>query len=102
MLELAIIYALLGIIIKFGKLHKLLIFYKLLSKEEQEQIDPNKMSNGFLVTMLLMSAALLMAYFGGQQIENAAFEMIAIISITLIGVVGFMANKKSFMKNKQL
>lgn len=96
MLELAIIYALLGIIIKFGKLHKLLIFYKLLSKEEQDQIDPNKMSNGFLATMLLMSAALLMAYFGGQQIESTAFEMTAIISITLIGVVGFMANKKFF------
>ena len=101
MLELAIIYALIGLIIKLGKLHKLLIFYKLLTKEEQERIDPNKMNNGFLATMLLMSTALLIAYFGGKEIENTTYEMIAIISISLVGIIGFMANKKSFLKSEQ-
>lgn len=98
MLELAIIYTLIGIIIKFGKLHKSLIFYKLLTTKEQDSINPDKMTNGFLATMLLMSAALLIADFGGKQLENSAYEMIAIISITLIGIVGFMASKKAFLK----
>lgn len=101
MIALAIIYALLGIIVKFGKQHKILSFYRMLSEEEQKLIHTEKMNNIFMSIMLLMAAALTTVHFGLQVDETSSAETMTIIIISLTGVVAFMACKPIFNNKKE-
>ncbi|MBC8409549.1 MAG: DUF3784 domain-containing protein [Rhodobacteraceae bacterium] len=99
MLELAIILTILGLTVKFGKLHKWLILYRLLSPKEKETIDTDKLESIFLAVMLGMSFALIICHLSQNLFTEKSFQTISIITISITGVITLMACKPLFQKN---
>lgn len=99
MLEIALIYALIGVIVKLGKLHFILAGYYGLPETEKAKINTDKLENFFLFIMLSMSLSLIVCYYLQSLLSFEFFDTICIIAISIIGAITLMKNKQQFQKN---
>lgn len=86
MIVAALIFIILGILIKYGKLYFLIAGYNTMSKEEQEKVDIKGIANVFKNVMFGMALIIILGYFIAQKFENENIETIAFIGAILIGI----------------
>lgn len=86
MIEVALFFILLGILIKYGKLYFLIAGYNTLSKEEKEKYDVDGIATVFRNTMFGMAIIMIAGDFLGQWLENPTIEMVSMFIAVLLGL----------------
>jgi hypothetical protein len=86
MIVAALIFIILGILIKYGKLYFLIAGYNTMSKVEQEKVDVKGIANVFRNVMFGMALIIILGYFIAQKFENENIETITFIGAILIGI----------------
>lgn len=86
MIGAAILFIILGILIKYGKMYFLIAGYNTLSKEEKEKFDIKGIANVFRNTMFGMAGIIILGYFINQQFENHNIDFIMFIIALVVGI----------------
>lgn len=96
----AIVFMILGILIKDGKKYNLIAGYNSLSKEEKKKFDIEKIASLFRVVMFGMAAILIIGYFLMIWLEKPMIEIISIFVAVGLGapLLIFLANSKKYRK----
>lgn len=74
MLLTAVIFIVLGVLIKYGKLYFLIAGYNTLSKEEQEKYDIEGIATVFRNAMFVMALIILIGFFAARLFEKPKIE----------------------------
>ena len=86
MIGVAIVFIVLGILIKYGKMYFLIAGYNTKSKEEKEKYDIAGIANVFRNTMFGMALIIIIGYFATDVFDNPDIEIIAFFGSLLIGL----------------
>jgi hypothetical protein len=86
MIGIAILFIILGILIKYGKMYFLIAGYNTMSKEEKEKIDIKGIATIFRNVMFGMALTIITGYFIANKFENPNIENIAFFGAILIGI----------------
>ena len=86
MIGIAILFTILGILIKYGKMYFLIAGYNTMSKEEKEKVDVKGIATVFRNAMFGMALIIITGYFFAKKLENPNIENIAFFGAILIGV----------------
>lgn len=86
MIGIAILFLILGILIKYGKMYFLIAGYNTMSKEENEKIDVKGIATVFRNAMFGMALLIIAGYFFAKNFKNPTIENIAFFGAILIGV----------------
>ena len=103
MLLTAIIFIILGILIKYGKMYFLIAGYNTMSSEEKEAYDITKIATLFKNVMFGMATIILIGYFLSKWLNNSDLETYFFFGALLIGVPYLLikSNSKAFKINKK-
>ena len=82
----AIIFIIIGILIKYGKMYFLIAGYNTMTKEEQEKVDIVGISNVFRNALFGMAFVIILGYFAAQYFENENIEIATFVAATVIGI----------------
>ena len=82
----AIIFIIIGILIKYGKMYFLIAGYNTMTKEEQEKVDIVGISNVFRNAMFGMAFVIIFGYFASRHFENENIEIATFVAATVIGI----------------
>ncbi len=98
MIQIAILFIIIGAGIKYGKAYFLIAGYNTLPKEEKVKYDIEGVATVFRNTFFAMALGLLMGYFLSEWINIPNFENIVAISCIVIGVTYLLikSNSKKF------
>jgi hypothetical protein len=86
MIGIAILFIILGILIKYGKMYFLIAGYNTMSKEEKEKVDVKGIATVFRNTMFGMALIIITGYFFAKKFENPNIENITFFGAILIGL----------------
>ena len=86
MIGAAILFIVLGILIKYGKMYFLIAGYNTLSKEEKEKFDIKGIANVFRNTMFGMAGCNILGYIINQQFENHNIDTIMFFGSLAVGI----------------
>ncbi len=86
MLLTALIFIVLGIVIKYGKFYDLIAGYNTLSKEEKATYNIEKIAALFRNVMFFMAAIILIGYAVSKWLENEQIALYTICIATLLGI----------------
>ena len=86
MIGIAILFTILGILIKYGKMYFLIAGYNTMSKEEKEKVDIKGIATVFRNAMFGMALIIITGYFFAKKLKNPNIENIAFFGAILIGV----------------
>lgn len=86
MIVTAIIFIVLGVLIKYGKLYFLLAGYNTMPKEEQAKYDIESIATVFRNVMLVMAFALIAGHYLSIWLENETISTIIFYGTLLVGV----------------
>lgn len=95
MIEVAIFFVILGILIKHGKMYFLIAGYNTMSKEEKEKIDIVGVATLSRNVMYAMSLIMIIAFFIAKKTENPTIENIISFPTILIGVLYLLIKSNS-------
>ena len=98
MITVAIIFIVLGILIKYGKMYFLIAGYNTMSKEEKSKYDIEGIATIFRNTMFGMALKVITGYFIAKWIGNSRIELIALMIAIFSGVPYLLlkANSKKY------
>ena len=102
MILVPIIFILIGVLIKYGKMYTLMAGYNTMSKQEQKQFDvkalANLMKNVMFGMALVVIAGLLLSYWT----ENSVYEFYALGLALLVGIpyLLVLGNSDRYKKDK--
>ena len=98
MIGAALIFLILGIIIKYGKMYFLISGYNTLTKEEQQKVDVKGVATVFRNVMFGMALIIIIGYLIAQKFENDNIEIIAFVCAILLGIPYLLikANSKKY------
>ena len=82
----AIIFIILGTLIKYGKLYFLIAGYNTMPKEEKEKYDIEGIVTIFRNAMFGMAFIIITGFFTAKWMENPSIEMYAFWSAMIIGI----------------
>jgi undecaprenyl pyrophosphate phosphatase UppP len=82
----AIIFIILGILIKYGKMYFLIAGYNTMSKEEQEKYDIKGIASIFRNTMFGMAVIIFLGFIIAKWIENPRVENYFFWTSLIIGI----------------
>lgn len=101
LLVVAIIFIVLGVLIKYGKMYFLIAGYNTMSKEKQNQYDIEGIANVFKNVMFTMAALLIIGFIASFWLEEKRFEAIVILVSLAIGLpyLLIVSNLKKFKIN---
>ncbi|MGL2964573.1 DUF3784 domain-containing protein [Flavobacterium sp. RSB2_4_14] len=86
MIGAALLFIVLGILIKYGKMYFLIAGYNTLSKEEKEKFDIKGIATVFRNTMFGMAGCIILGYFMAQKFENQDIDFIMFIVAMVVGI----------------
>jgi magnesium-transporting ATPase (P-type) len=95
MIVTALIFIILGIVIKNGKYYNLIAGYNTLSKEEKAKYNIEKIATLFRNVMFFMAAIILIGYIISRYIENEQITFYTIIGVTVIGTTYLLIKSNS-------
>ena len=104
MIFLAAFYVILGVLIKYGKMHFLIAGYNTMSKEEQAKYDIEGIASLFRNVMFVMALIIVLGYVAQRwfNIENG--EWIAFFASILLGIpyllIGSNSDKYKLPQNR--
>jgi len=104
MLGVALLFVLLGIMVKYGKMYYLIAGYNTLPKERQALIDIAGIATLLRNVMFTMALGLVIGYLLALWLKNPAIETYSIIIILAIGIPYLIIrsnSKKYEIKNKR-
>lgn len=102
MIEIAILYVVLGILIKYGKMYFLIAGYNTKTKEDQEKYDIEGIATVFRNVMFGMAFILIIGYFSAKWTGNPDFQDYSLWVSLIIGVPYLLikSNSKKYKKNQ--
>jgi hypothetical protein len=86
MIGIALLFLVLGILIKYGKMYFLIAGYNTMSKEERDKVDIKKLANLFKNTMFGMALIIIFGYLVANKLQNPMIENISFFGAILIGI----------------
>nr|WP_315141844.1 DUF3784 domain-containing protein [uncultured Flavobacterium sp.] len=86
MIGIALLFIILGLLIKYGKMYFLIAGYNTMSKEEKEKIDIKGIATLFRNVLFGMALTIIAGYFVAKSFENSTIESIAFFAAIVIGV----------------
>jgi uncharacterized membrane protein len=86
MIGIAILFIILGILIKYGKMYFLIAGYNTMPKEEKEKYNIKGIATLFRNVMFGMGLAIIAGHFIASKLENPTIENIAFFGAILLGV----------------
>lgn len=103
MILVAIIFILLGILIKYGKMYFLIAGYNSMPKKEKEKYNIEGIATVFRNVMFGMAFIIISGYFIAKWTENPNIQNYAFWSSMLIGIpyLLFESNSKKYKKNQE-
>lgn len=98
----AIIFIILGILIKYGKMYFLIAGYNTMKKAEKEKYDIEGIANVFKNVMFGMAFIIIIGYVISKYIGNPTIEQIAFWTSIIIGITYLLieTNSKKYKKDK--
>jgi len=102
MIVTAIIFIILGIIIKYGKMYWLIAGYNTMPKEEKEKYDIEGIASVFRNVMFGMALIIIVGYFIADMTESPNIENYAFWTSMAIGIPYLLikSNSKKFKIKK--
>ncbi len=100
MLIAALIFVLLGILIKYGKMYNLIAGYNTLSKEEKEKYDIEGIATVFRNGMFGMAFFIALGYFLSKWLNNSTIQDIAFWGSFIVGMIYILvvSNSKRYRR----
>ncbi|WP_250434239.1 DUF3784 domain-containing protein [Hanstruepera flava] len=101
MIATAIIFVVLGVLIKHGRFYNLIAGYNTMSKEEQATYNIEKIATLFRNVMFAMAFLIILSYILAKQLENEQINFYAIIMVSIIGIPYLLikSNSKAYKNN---
>ncbi len=101
MIPIAILFIVLGILIKYGKMHFLIAGYNTMPKVKKEKYDIEGIASVFRNAMFGMALVLIIGYFVSEEMENPKIETYSLYIAIAIGLpyLLILSNSDKF-KNK--
>jgi hypothetical protein len=98
MIEIAILFIVLGVLIKYGKMYFLIAGYNTMSKADKEKYDIEGIANLFRNVMFGMALIIIAGYFMTVLTENQNIQNFAFIGALIIGIpyLLFKGNSKRY------
>jgi|SRR5690625_528320 len=102
MIAIAILFIILGILIKYGKMYFLIAGYNTMPKKEKEKYNISGIATVFRNTMFGMGLIIILGYFAAEWFKNSDIENIALYGVILIGLPYLLikSNSKKYKKIK--
>lgn len=96
----AIIFIVLGCLIKYAKLYNLIAGYNAMSKEEKQKYDIQGIGNLFWVVMLFMAAIMILGYLLSLIFNNQNMEIVCFFIALIVGIPYLLiqSNSKKYKK----
>ncbi|AOW21092.1 hypothetical protein LPB138_10560 [Urechidicola croceus] len=103
MLAVALIFIIIGVLIKYGKMYFLIAGYNTMSTEDQKKYDIEGIATLFFRVMIGMALVLIVGFLISKQLEIPKIENISIIVAIGIGLPYLLikSNSKKFKKNSK-
>lgn len=100
MIATAIIFIVLGILIKYGKFYNLIAGYNTMSKEEKAKYNIEKIATLFRNVMFFMAFLITIGYIFSNMFDSEKLGVYTIIISTLIGIPYLLikSNSKAYKK----
>lgn len=92
---LAVFYVILGVLIKYGKMHFLIAGYNTMSKEEQAKYDIEKIASLFRNVMFAMALVVILGYSAQRWFNVENGDWIGFFASILIGVPSLLIGSNS-------
>jgi len=86
MIGVSLLFIVLGILIKYGKMYFLIAGYNTMSKEERDKVDIKKLANLFKNTMFGMAILIIIGYLIAKELKNSMVENTCFFGALLIGI----------------
>jgi len=86
MIRVSLLFIVLGILIKYGKMYFLIAGYNTMSKEERDKVDIKKLANLFKNTMFGMAILIIIGYLIAKELKNPMVENTCFFGALLIGI----------------
>ena len=98
MLLAAIIFVIIGIIVKHGKMYGLIAGYNTLPVEEQKKYDIEKIATLLRNVMFGMATIIILGYLGARYFDYTSLEYISFFGALIVGIpyLLIMANSKKY------
>ncbi|NQX86618.1 MAG: DUF3784 domain-containing protein [Flavobacteriaceae bacterium] len=91
----AILFIILGILIKYNKMYVLIAGYNTMSKKEKEKYDIDDIANLFRNVMFGMALLIISGYLIADLFENENIKNFAFWTSIIIGTLYLIINSKS-------
>ena len=103
MIGVAILFIVLGILIKYGKMYWLIAGYNTMSKEEKEKYNIEKIANVFRNVMFGMALIIILGYLIAKLTENPNIQNYAFWTSMIVGIPYLLieSNSKKYKKNQE-
>jgi len=100
MIGIAILFIVLGILIKYGKMYFLIAGYNTMSKEEQAKVDVAGVATVFRNAMFGMALLMIIGAVVAEKLQNPLIATIAFYGALIIGLPYLLitSNSKKFKK----
>lgn len=95
MILVPIIFILLGVLIKYGKMYSLIAGYNTMSKEEQEKYDIAGIATLFRNVMFVMAFLIAIAIAFSEMFDYEFLKIIAIAIVVPLGVIYLITKSNS-------
>lgn len=86
MIGISLLFIVLGILIKYGKMYFLIAGYNTMSKEERDKVDIKKLADLFKNTMFGMAILIIIGYLIAKELKNPMVENTCFFGALLIGI----------------
>ena len=102
MIGAAILFIVLGVLIKYGKMYFLIAGYNTMPQEDKEKYDIDGIATVFRNAMFAMALINIIGYLIANQTENQAIEKYALWTSMIIGIPYLLikSNSKKYKRNK--
>ncbi len=86
MIGTAILFIVLGVLVKYGKMHFLIAGYNTMSSSEKEKTNVEGIANVFRNAMFGMALVIISGYLVGKFTDNPSIQQPVLLAAILIGV----------------
>ena len=103
MIGVAILFIVLGILIKYGKMYWLIAGYNTMPKEDKEKYNIEGIANVFRNVMFGMALIIIIGYFIAKLTENPDIQNYAFWTSMIIGIPYLLieSNSKKYRKKQK-
>ena len=86
MIAIAVLFILIGVLIKYGKMYFLIAGYNTMSKDKKAEYDIEKIATLMKNVMFMMALVIIIGYFLADFLQQANIEIVSLFIAILIGI----------------